>query len=499
MALDILKLVFTTMNLWTVLVIVCVLLWQWWKKPHPRFPPGPRGIPILGALPFVDVYMERTVKKWSLDKYGPVMSVRMGQKEVVFLNTYEAINQAFVKQSDCFSGRSKVVMMYDALGMNGLIMKDHDSDFKIQKKFAFNYLKQSGMGKSEMENFVNIEAQYFVEFLEKLPEKTIDLRLDLRNLIANIICKFVLGKRYEYDDTTFRKLLESLQDELGKADETLKVVILEYIPILSKFQPFKGALKQHLQYERNILAVLRPIVEEHKKTFVKTDIKDYIDAYLYEQKYGSSMSSFTDEQLVICLRDLYVAGTETSSGIIYFALLGLLHHPDYYEKIVKEIDLILGADKIPSMLLKNDMPITRAFIQEILRYCVALPVGIPHRCQVDTELFGYHIPAGTDVFANIWGVHFDPDTWKDPETFDPSRHIDEEGKFKHSSKIIPFAIGPRACLGEGLARMEVFLIFIKLLQTFKISAATDPLPSLYRGEQSLIYNANSFKVNLTSR
>ena len=93
MLMDVLKLICSTTNLWAVLVIVCVLLWQWWKKPHPRFPPGPRGIPILGALPFVDVYMERTVKKWSLDKYGPVMSVRMGQKEVVFLNTYEAINQ----------------------------------------------------------------------------------------------------------------------------------------------------------------------------------------------------------------------------------------------------------------------------------------------------------------------------------------------------------------------------------------------------------------------
>ncbi|CAK8698282.1 unnamed protein product [Clavelina lepadiformis] len=425
------------------------------------------------------------------------------QVAFLFKQFFDGRNQmkgmAFVKQSGCFSGRAKVVMMYDALGMDGLVLKDYDNDFKIQKQFALNYLKQSGMGKNEMENFIIVETQCFVEFLQSFGEEPIDLRLGLRNLIANIICQIVLGRRYEYDDVMFRKLLHSLQDELGTPDETLKVVILEYIPFLAKFQPFKGALAKHVQYERNTLGLLHPIIEEHEKNFIKTDIKDYIDAYLYEQKYGNNRSSFTDEQLLICLRDLYVAGTETTSGSIYWALLGLLHHPDYHEKIVEEVDLVLGTDRSPSMSIKNKMPMTCAFIQEIWRYCISVPVGVPHKCQVDTDLFGYHIPAGTEIFANIWGVHNDPDTWIEPEKFNPSRHIDEDGKFKYSLKIIPFSVGPRTCLGESLARMEIFLVFVKLLQTFTISAATDPLPSLYHGKQCLICSADSFKVKLTPR
>lgn len=78
----------------TIAVVLCVvvLLFMWWRRnPHPNFPPGPRGFPVVGVLPYLDKYVERMLKKWSLEKYGPVMSVKIGTKTKVVLNNYESI------------------------------------------------------------------------------------------------------------------------------------------------------------------------------------------------------------------------------------------------------------------------------------------------------------------------------------------------------------------------------------------------------------------------
>ena len=78
---------------WASTFIIAFLLWLWWRKPHPRFPLGPRGIPLLGVLPWLSNYPERVLKKWSKKHYGPVMSARFGMEDVVVLNTYDVVQQ----------------------------------------------------------------------------------------------------------------------------------------------------------------------------------------------------------------------------------------------------------------------------------------------------------------------------------------------------------------------------------------------------------------------
>lgn len=100
--------------------------------------------------------------------------------------------------------------------------------------------------------------------------------------------------------------------------------------------------------------------------------------------------------------------------------------------------------------------------------------------------------------ANLWGVHNDPKAWPNPEKFDPYRHIDQDGKFVPSNKIIPFSVGPRFCLGESLARAEIFIFLSKLLKNFTILPDENGLPSL-DGFASIVYHPFDFQVKLQKR
>ena len=83
----------TSVSFWTSVAIIMALIYQWWKKPHPNFPPLIRGIPGLGVIPYLDNYPEKIFKKWSLEMKEPVIAVRMVNENAVIINTYEAAVQ----------------------------------------------------------------------------------------------------------------------------------------------------------------------------------------------------------------------------------------------------------------------------------------------------------------------------------------------------------------------------------------------------------------------
>ena len=89
---------------------------------------------------------------------------------------------------------------------------------------------------------------------------------------------------------------------------------------------------------------------------------------------------------------------------------------------------------------------------------------------VPVKVGNYEIPTGHMLFASLTAVMQGEDTWSDPQRFDPDRFLDG-GRFKKDEKVIPFSVGKRQCPGEGVARAEIFLFFVGLLQRFKFEPA----------------------------
>ncbi|XP_054098112.1 vitamin D 25-hydroxylase isoform X3 [Callithrix jacchus] len=150
----------------------------------------------------------------------------------------------------------------------------------------------------------------------------------------------------------------------------------------------------------------------------------------------------------------------------------------YKGQVQKEIDLIMGPNGKPSWEDKCKMPYTEAVLHEVLRFCNIVPLGILHATSEDTVVRGYSIPKGTTVITNLYSVHFDEKYWRDPEVFHPERFLDNSGYFAKKEALIPFSLGRRHCLGEQLARMEMFFFFTALLQRFHLHFPHELVPNL---------------------
>ncbi|MED6251351.1 hypothetical protein ATANTOWER_029108 [Ataeniobius toweri] len=170
-------------------------------------------------------------------------------------------------------------------------------------------------------------------------------------------------------------------------------------------------------------------------------------------------------------------------------------------RIQHELDTKIGADRSPRLSDRGSLPYLEATIREVLRIRPVAPLLIPHVALSDTSIGHFRVKKGTRVIINLWSLHHDEKEWNSPELFDPDRFLDSEGTGLTipSSSYLPFGTGIRVCLGEALAKMELFLFLSWILQHFTLSVPPDhSLPSL-EGKFGVVLQPTKYKVKATPR
>ncbi|XP_075692250.1 cytochrome P450 2G1-like isoform X4 [Rhinoderma darwinii] len=383
------------------------------QKKKGKLPPGPAPLPILGnILQLNGKEVVKSLNKLS-EKYGPVYTIHMGMDPVVVLCSCDAVKEALIDNAEDFGARGHMPLL-DRINSGGHgVVGSNGERWKQLRRFSLMTLRNFGMGKRSIEQRIQEEAQFLTEEFRKSNDQPLDPTFYFSKAVSNVICSVVFGDRFEYEDKDFLKLL-------GLLNET--------------FKGFSSVWGQ----EKDI-----PETEFHMEGIVNTTF------------------------------DLFGAGTETVSTTLRYGLMILLKHPDVEERIHQEIDKVIGGDRAPCIEDRSRMPYMDAVIHEIQRFIDLIPMGIPHKVTRDLKFRDFYIPQGTTIYPILSSVLQDPKQFKYPHEFNPGHFLDDQGKFSRNDGFMPFSSGKRICLGEGLARMELFLFFTTILQNFSLRSPVD--------------------------
>uniref|UniRef100_A0A4W2CC00 Cytochrome P450 1A n=1 Tax=Bos indicus x Bos taurus TaxID=30522 RepID=A0A4W2CC00_BOBOX len=430
--------------------VFCLVFWvvRTWRPRVPqglKSPPEPWGWPLLGHMLMLGKNPHVVLSQLS-QRYGDVLQIRIGCTPVLVLSGLDTVRQALVRQGDDFKGRPDLYSF--TLITNGQSMTfnpDSGPVWAARRRLAQNALKSfstasdpASSSSCYLEEHVNKEAKYLLGKFQELMSGP--------------------GRFDPYS-------LVNLSNEFGEI--TASGNPSDFIPVL-RYLP-NTALDLFKDLNQRFYVFVQKIVKEHYKTFEKGHIRDITDSLIehcQDKRLDENANiQLSDEKIINVVIDLFGAGFDTVTTALSWSLLYLVTSPRVQKKIQEELDTVIGRARRPRLSDRPQLPYLEAFILETFRHSSFVPFTIPHSTTRDSNLNGFYIPKGRCVFVNQWQINHDQKLWEDPSEFRPERFLTADGTINKvlSEKVIIFGLGKRKCIGETIARLEVFLFLAILL------------------------------------
>uniref|UniRef100_A0A673HPK3 Uncharacterized protein n=1 Tax=Sinocyclocheilus rhinocerous TaxID=307959 RepID=A0A673HPK3_9TELE len=413
-------------------------------------PPGSRPLPFVGTIPYFLKNPMEFIR--SLSQYGEMTTVYLGRKPAIFLNTIQLVKEALVQNASSFSGRPHIPLIIWITDGLGILMVTFGHSWRQQRRFALQMLRNFGLGKKSVEDRVTEEGSYLVLEMLKSEGKPFDAQHAIQNSVSNIICSIVFGDRFDYDNKRFAYLLEIMKENIFLSGPVgCRRIVFNLLPIIKHFP---GPHQKIYQNAEELKAFIREAVKTHRETLDPDSPRDFIDAYMLEIEKNKVLKAPRCQLTCTSMLTL-------KNVLISFRFIT--------ERCHEEIVQVLGYDCLPSMIDRDKLPYTYATVHEIQRSANIVPSGVIHETTQPTKLRGYDIPKGTEILTNLTAILTDKEHWKYPDTFNPENFLDDNGHFFKPESFLPFSLGPRVCLGEILAKTELFLFITSLLQRIRFS------------------------------
>ncbi|XP_062385546.1 cytochrome P450 2K1-like isoform X3 [Sardina pilchardus] len=418
-----------TLALLCVVVFACLEFFASDTQRKGKEPPGPRPVPVLGNL--LQLNLNRLYEGlYELSKkHGSVFTFHFGPKKVVVLAGYKTVKEALVTHAEEFGNRDIVPIFHD-------FNKGHGAAFDTSQ--PVNYA------------------------------------------VSNIISAIVYGNRFDYADPQFKV-------RVNRANESVAITGYASIQVYNIFpwlRPFLWSWRRLMKNVHDDFEEIRGLARRRQESLNPQDCQGFIDSFLIRKEsaeaVGNKDSLFHEDNLVYCVANLFAAGTDTTGTTLRWGLLLMAKYPQIQDRVQGEIDRVIGGRQ-PVAEDRRSLPYTNAVIHETQRVANIVPMSIPHSTSCDVHFQGYFIKKGTPVIPLLTSVLRDEAEWEKPSSFHPEHFLDDKGQFVKRDAFLPFSAGRRVCLGESLAKMELFLFFTTLLQHFRFT----PPPGVSEDELDL--------------
>lgn len=345
-----------------------------------------------------------------------------------------------------------------ALG-NGLVTSEGDFWFKQRRLAQPAFYKAALAG--IFEKMADV-AEDFCKNLEQERGATIELAQKMMEVTSDIVLKALFSVSNDRDkQQMYRQIIGAQEYIMDRTTHPFRIP-LYYL---------NGRHRQFLKYRRDFDEMAYRFIDEHKKN--PDPPADFL-TLLLQTKDADTGEGMSDLQIRDEAITIFAAGHETSANALSWTIYLLSQHPDIARKVREEAENVFG-DKKPEFADIQKLSYAKQVIEESMRlYPPAYAVG--REAAIDDEILGEPIPKKSIVFIGIHALHHSEKYWPNPEKFDPERFTPEKAKDRPKFAYMPFGLGPRMCIGEHFAMMEMQLLLALLIQKFDFQYAGKEAP-----------------------
>lgn len=429
-----------------------------------KLPPGPFAWPIVGNwLQFKNGLNPQNLAEFA-KQYGDVCMLQMGQRRVLVVSSPEMAKEVLQTQGAEFGSRARNLVFDMTTGKGSdLVFADYGEHWRKMRRiatipfFTNKVVQQSRHGWEE-------EIALALSEIKQMPGATtsgVIVKDRLQLMMYNIVYRMMFCRRFEgLDDPLYEELI-TLNLDNNRLAQSFKYNYGDYVP---SFKPLlKGYLKEVWETNQRRLFFLRDaFLNERKK---QTGEKIGVDFFLEAQQKGE----ISENNVLYLIQNMNVAAIETTLWSSEWGIAELVNNQDIQEKLRNELDEILGKGVPITEPDVARLPYMQAFLKEILRMHMVIPMLVPHLNLQAAKLGGYDIPAGTRILVNAWGIANNPKYWNKPEVFNPERFLENKIDLNGNDfRFIPFGSGRRSCPGMLIAFPVLGLVLGRLVQEFEI-------------------------------
>ena len=417
--------------------------------------PGPKGRFLIGSAIEVKEDVLGYMLK-NMNEFRTIAKVRIGPKRFINLYNPDYVQHVLQGNHRNYKKGREIENLVFLLG-HGLLTSEGEFWLKQRRLIqpVFHKKRLAGFAEQMARCTENMLARW--ETLRN--GEVIDIHLEMNRLALDIVSKTLFSIEVKEE---FRKVNSALnilmQGLFGRARSIINIPF--WMPTPKNFR-----LKEQKQVLDDII---EDIIRKRRKSAMQHE--DLL-GMLMEVEDADTAERMTDRQLRDELLTLFLAGHETTANALTFTLYNLSQHPEVEQRVKEEVETVLNG-RMPTPDDLRSLRYTLQVIQESMRlYPPAW--GITRQALGDDMIGEHYIRKGDDFVIAPFALHRHPDHWEAPNTFDPERFTDENMKQRHKYAYIPFGGGPRLCIGNNFALMEMQVAISMIMQRFSVKLKKD--------------------------
>ncbi|KAF8150622.1 cytochrome P450 [Crassisporium funariophilum] len=427
-------------------------------------PPGPSGYPIVGNLYDLTPYPEVLYTEWG-KKYGDIVYIKVLGKHMVILNTVEAAREVLEVHGRIHGNRPRMRTL-ELMGWTGATtLMPYNSRLRRQRHFIASVLNDSAV----RENLVPLLKRESMTFMRNLHDTPDNFPAHIGRFAVGIVMNVAYGLDIESIDEPVMQYVRTAMGRLVQTGTPGSGTMVDFIPIMQYLPWWSTSFMRTAAISRPEVDKMWSVPFEMAKAKIASKApKSSVITHMITKLGGLEKLDPEDEQDIKATGGaLYAGGEDTTTVSLTSFFLCATRHQEAFRRSQKEIDEVVGKERLPTFEDRPNLPFTEAVQKEVWRWSAPPNLGIPHASEEEDTYKGYRIPKGAMIVANLYGMTRE---CVDPEEFRPERYMEGFGSEPQPDpRSIIFGFGRRLCPGRHLADRAVWLAITQITALFEIS------------------------------